>query len=218
MVLSIREMPKMAFTFLYWMRVLPAYPSCCGRYLHTLISKISLINQILELSLKGLTIDGEMAYIIMEGAVLFGSGSLLVLREQLTCVLDPRLVFDGVVDGNPEWIKVELCGFVLIWLVCVCVLCWFMDNSRIMVWFLPWGLLFWLLALESLFRGGIGHTLSCLFDLHVLLHPNENVPHLGGITLYQMLVERVATCNAVMNTTTAKSLLQLYTRAICLWK
>ena len=37
----------------------------------------------------------------------------------------------------------------------------------------------------------IGRTPSRLFDLHVLLRPDENVPHLRDIILHQMLVERV---------------------------
>jgi len=49
----------------------------------------------------------------------------------------------------------------------------------------------WLLALGSLFRGASDRTLSRLFDLHVLLHPDENVLHLGDIVLHQMLVEQV---------------------------
>ena len=68
------------------------------------LSKISLINQILEVSSEGLTVDGEMAHLVMEGAVLTGSSCLRVLLEQSTRAPDPRLVFDGVkhmVDENP---------------------------------------------------------------------------------------------------------------------
>jgi len=39
--------------------------------------------------------------------------------------------------------------------------------------------------------GAIGRTPSRIFDLHVLLRPDENVPHLGDIVLHQMLVEQV---------------------------
>ena len=45
--------------------------------------------------------------------------------------------------------------------------------------------------LRSLFMGESDRTSSRLFDLHVFLHPDENVPHLGDIVLHQMLVKRV---------------------------
>jgi len=46
------------------------------------LSEISLINQILEVSLDGSAFDGGINHLVMEGAVISGFGSLRVLREQ----------------------------------------------------------------------------------------------------------------------------------------
>ena len=60
-----------------------------------------------------------------------------------------------------------------------------MDSGGAVIWILPGGeLLLQLLALGSLFRGAIGRTLSCLFDLHELLCSDENVLHFGDIALH----------------------------------
>ena len=86
----IEEVPKMIFTSLYWTRTLPDRLSCGGCSLWTLVSKgylgfedellgISLINLILKVSSKGLTFDGGMTHIVMEGAVILGLESLWVL-------------------------------------------------------------------------------------------------------------------------------------------
>jgi len=65
-----------------------------------------------------------------------------------------------------------------------------MDIGEVVVEILTWGkLLLWLFTLGSLFRGVIGRTLSHLFNLHIPLYPDKNVPHLGDIILHQMLVE-----------------------------
>ena len=56
--------------------------------------------------------------------------------------------------------------------------------------FFSWGdLLLWLPTLGSLFWGTSDCTPSCLLNKHVLLRPDENVPHLGDIVRHQMLVE-----------------------------
>ena len=92
-----------------------------------------------------------------------------------------------MIDRNPEWNKVGLCGIVFVRPVCIRVVygqrwSYGLDSSSE-------GLLLHFLALGALFSGVNGRTLGRLFDLHVLLCPYENVPHLGDIVLHQMLVE-----------------------------
>ena len=100
-----------------------------------------------------------------------------------------------MVDKNPEWNEVRLCSTVLVRVVHVSE--WFMGNEEVVVWILPRGVLMLrILTLGSLFRGAIGRTPSHLFDLHVLLRPDKNVPHLGDIILRHMLVERVGDLQA----------------------
>ena len=57
--------------------------------------------------------------------------------------------------------------------------------------------------------GASGRTLSRLFDLNVLLCPDENVLHFGDIVLHQMLVQRVGDLHPLMNAAGATSSLQL---------
>jgi len=49
--------------------------------------EVSLVNEILKLSLEVSTVDGEMVHPIMESAVIRGSGSLRVLWEWSTWML-----------------------------------------------------------------------------------------------------------------------------------
>ena len=49
--------------------------------------EVSLVNEILKVSLEESTVDGGMAHPIMESAVLPGSGFLQVLREWSTWML-----------------------------------------------------------------------------------------------------------------------------------
>jgi len=104
-------------------------------------------------------------------------------------VLDSRLVFDGVkyiVYRNPEWNKVGLYNVILTRLLRMSG--WYMNSGGV-VWILPRGNCYFGFSPLTLFRGEIGRSPSHLFDMHVLLRPNENVPHLGDIVLHQMLVQ-----------------------------
>ena len=95
----------------------------------------------------------------------------------------PRLVFDGVEDmvvRCPKWNEVSLCFTFLTRFECT--LGSLVNRGRVVAQILPLGELWlWLLDLGSL----------CLFNLHVLLCSDKDVPHLSNIVLHHILVERV---------------------------
>ena len=143
------------------------------------------------MSSEGGTIYREVSPPIVKGTVLPRPRSFRVQREWYAQALDPGLVFDGIEDMFDRYLErneVEFCCTSLIEFERTPR--WHVDGGGVVARILPWGeLQLWFLDIGSLFGRATGGSPCRLFNLHVILCSDKDVPHLGDIILHQVPVK-----------------------------